>query len=74
MSEKTNFAGIGRIPGDDEDSCYIFSVESVEEALEGFEKAIYEDANEDPEQMKQSHGATVFHTHILRSKAIIELV
>ena len=71
---KMNFAVIGRIPGDDEDSCYIFSVERVEEALDLFEQAIYEDAGEDPKQIEKSHGARVFHTHILRSEAAIEPV
>ncbi len=71
---KMNFAVIGRIPGDDEDSCYFFSAESVEEALGLFEQAIYKDAGEDPEQIEKSLGARVFHTHILRAETAIEPV
>lgn len=73
MSKK-NIAVIGRIPGDDEDTCFIFPVEHVEEALDLFEEAIYEDAAEDPEQIEMSHGAKVFHTHVLRSDSEIDLV
>lgn len=73
MSKKS-IAVIGRIPGDDEDTCFIFPVECVEEALALFEEAIYEDAAEDPEQIEKDHGAKVFHTHVLRSDSEIELV
>lgn len=71
MSKK-NIAVIGRIPGDDEDSCYIFPVENAAEAMELFEQAIYEDAAEDPEQIEKDYGAKVYHTHLLRSDSEIE--
>lgn len=71
------YAVIGRIPFDDEDSCYTFTVKSRDEAIEKFSDALYEDSglDEDCRQRNiKAHGCDngVFINHILVSDAPIE--
>jgi len=65
------WAVIGRIPYDDEDSCYIIRTTSREKAIENFEKQIYQDSDKDPEKVIEEHGQAVFINHILTSKSEI---
>ena len=72
MSEMKTYAVIGRIPGDDEDSCYIFQATSREDAMSMFAGRIYEDSGlteEDRVRDIELHGGDfgAFINHILVS-------
>lgn len=66
---------IGRIPFDDEDSCYAFAAKSREEAVEMFDDALYQDSGLDEgcrTRNIQAHGCSVFINHVLVSDGPIE--
>jgi len=53
-----HLALIGRIPFDDEDSCYIFQDKNLDEATEAFVQQIYEDSGrDDRERVKKRQAA-----------------
>lgn len=70
------WAVAGRIPGDDEDTLHVFHVASRQEAIDAFDKAIWEN-EKDPEVCRDSifkeHGQTVFVNSIVASAAPIEV-
>lgn len=69
------YAVIGRIPGDDEDTCCIFKASSREDAMQLFADIMYEDAaDEDREHNIGVHGGDlgVFINHVLVSASEIQ--
>lgn len=75
-SGKKYFAVIGRIPGDDEDSFFVFHVATAEEAQEAFKEAIWAteaDAKNEREAVRREYGCTVFVNSILVSDSPITL-
>lgn len=69
------YAVVGRIPGDDEDSCYTFSAKSREKAIEMFDAALYDDSGLDEGHRTRNivgHGCSVFINHVLVSDTPIE--
>lgn len=76
-SEMQTYAVIGRVPGDDEDSCYIVQASSREDAMSMFADRIYEDSDlteEDREHNIDVHGGDlgVFINHVLVSGSEIK--
>jgi len=68
-------AVVGRIPHDDEDSCYIFEDMTRAEAAQAFEDVMYaEDGNQNPDQVEKENGSTVYINHILVSDSPITLI
>lgn len=68
------YAVTGRIPGDDEDSLYVFQVGSREDAIKAFEEAIWAeetDAEEGRESVFNEHGQYVFLNSIVVSDSPI---
>lgn len=61
-----SIAIIGRIPGDDKDSCYVYENMSESEALKAFTADIYDD-----KLVEKEHGVTVFHNMTLVSDSPI---
>jgi hypothetical protein len=69
------YAVIGRIPYDEEDSCYVVKASSAEEAAKMFADLIYKDAvGEDREYNIEAYGCDrgVYINHILVSDCDIE--
>jgi|GEM_PF-2868229 len=67
-----HYAIIGRIPDDDEDSCYFYEAASSDAAVALFEQEIYEDrfaptADLAKAAIERNNGAAVFINHILKS-------
>lgn len=64
------FAVTGRLPGDDEDTLYVFNVATREDAIKAFEQAMY-DNEVNPEETRESvfkeHGQYVFVNSIVSS-------
>jgi hypothetical protein len=69
-----HYAIIGRIPFDDEDSCYTMEAESREEAVEIFEERIAKAAGyEDAEQCrKDTADGCIYINHVLVSESPID--
>jgi hypothetical protein len=68
---------IGRIPYDEEDSCYVVKASSAEEAAKMFADLIYKEAvGEDREYNIEVHGCDlgVYINHVLVSDGDIEEV
>jgi hypothetical protein len=65
----TSVAVIGRIPYDDEDSCYIFNNVNVGDAIKLFHEKIYsETPDADPEEVKRlTDGKGIYVTNVLAS-------
>lgn len=73
---KKFYAVIGRIPGDDDDSCYTYEVATRQEAVKAFKKDIYNDsegseAEDAKENIFKEYGVTVFIAHVLCSDSPI---
>ncbi len=66
-----HIAVIGRIPGQDDDSCLLLRDLTVDEAKEAFAIDIYEDSGEDPEEVEEVTGHRVYISHILTSESPI---
>lgn len=76
MTALNYYAVIGRIPGDDEDTCLIFQVESANDAVRAFADRIYEDrglSEGDREATIRMIGRdlSVFVNHVLMSRSFI---
>lgn len=69
-----SIAIIGRVPGDDEDSCYVYENMSESEALKAFEIEVYEDSTDTPELIEKEHGVTIFHNMTLVSDSPITAI
>lgn len=69
------FAVIGRIPGDDEDTCYLIEGGEQDHAVAEFRRRIWYDdgsSEEDREFFKSTHGGDdVYITRILTSESPI---
>lgn len=68
------WAVTGRIPGDDEDSLYVFHVATREEALEAFAEAMWEDepdAETARDAVIREHGQPVFWNSVVVSDSPI---
>lgn len=78
MSESKEYKHIvviGRIPEDDEDSVYIFTNLTEQEARNAFVESIYGDLFDDektPEKVEEQWGVSCFITCILASDTEIE--
>ena len=77
---KKFYAVIGRIPGDDEDSCYTYENVTRKQAVKLFEKDIYNDGESSAGEVAdvreyafKCHGVTVFINHVLSSDSAIEI-
>jgi hypothetical protein len=71
------YAVVGRIPGDDEDSVYLFQGDSMtpEELTSIFaEKIYYSNNRTDQNEIYNSWGTEVFINHILSSESPIEIL
>jgi hypothetical protein len=74
MSKVGHYAVIGRIPFDDEDSCYIYDNVTRDEAVDQFEADIYEDSGrDDQEETTEREGSAVYISHVLFSESEIKL-
>lgn len=68
------WAVTGRIPGEHEDTLYVFHVATRQEALDAFDQAIWEnekDADSGRENVFKEHGQTVFVNSIVVSDSPI---
>lgn len=71
-----HYAVIGRIPGDDEDSCVTCTADSPEQAREHFERELWEGQNTPIERdwVFRNHGCYIFINHTLDSATEIKPV
>lgn len=71
------FAVVGRMPGDDEDTCCIFEAPDKNTACQMFEDSLYENEIR-AEQLKldvmKTYGQLVFFSHVLVSNSPIEML
>ncbi len=78
MSKPTKYpylAVIGRVPGDDEDSIYLFENKTLTQASKAFEMHLYDDCPEEtPTQVRKDWGESCYITQILVSDAEIEII
>ncbi|QOX80811.1 hypothetical protein FY034_17460 (plasmid) [Trichlorobacter lovleyi] len=77
LSDNRRYGGmaiIGRVPGDDEDSCYVYENMSESEALKAFEIEIYQDSTDTPDLIEKEHGVTIFHNMTLVSDSPITAI
>ena len=71
------YAVIGRIPGDDEDSTYVFHAKSADEARSSFEFQMYSDTAWDKKhkyQILREYGCSIFISIVLVSDTDINAV
>lgn len=66
------YAIIGRIPGDDEDSCLVFECDSLTDAAVKFFDAMTDEMDADSKrQIEEQYGQLVYITHRLQSETPI---
>jgi hypothetical protein len=69
-------AVVGRIPGDDEDSCIVYECESAEAAIDAFRQDMHDDNFDDDEDrlnVIEQYGDDLYVTHTLTSESPITL-
>lgn len=73
MIKNTNFAIIGRIPEDDEDTCCIYHDTTCEAACAAFRSDIYRYSDrKDQDKVSKVYGDSVFITCVLESDTKIK--
>lgn len=78
-SDKKNFAVVGRIPFDDEDTCCIYLEVTQEEALERFERDMLAAQGETADGLRERldlgpDDAIVYIIHVLECDSVIRRV
>ncbi len=74
MNIKKFYCVVGRIPGDDEDSCYCSDLPITEtQATKAFIKMLYEDADESKKEIKDSWGTEAYINLVLSSDTKINI-
>lgn len=68
------YAVVGRIPGDDEDSCKVFAARDEEDAVNQFSDWIYETSGSDRADIIASWGEDLFIDYVLSSDSEIVAV
>lgn len=68
-----HYAVIGRIPYDDEDSCFLVEAKSLKDAEKKFTKWIYEGSDQKKSDVIKTEGKAVYITHILESDTPIKI-
>lgn len=74
-SGKTLYLAAGRVIGDEDDTVHLVRADTYAGAWETFEQELYEDADLQPEDVKEleaDHGAVVIRTHIFTIGQIAE--
>lgn len=73
MTQLKNYAVVGRIPYDDEDSCTVVQAKSVKDAERQFTKWIYAGSDQKKSDVVKENGTAVYINYVLESETPISI-